>query len=118
MKPRKQTHGVKMKVGKTQKRILMLIDAEKCDAIDDNQLLADGVTLNNVTATRLIYKYIPYFLKEYEGMPKLYQFSLDGIMVEKASPLWIANNIDITEAAQIFTDGLKENELQEDEKKN
>ena len=107
-----------MKVGKTQKRIMMLIEAEKCDAIDKGKVLEDGVTIDNVTATNLIYKYIPYFLKEYEGMPPLYKLNLNGIEVEQASPLWIANNIDIVEASKIFQEGIEANTLQVDEKKN
>ena len=111
-------HGKKMKIGKTQKRIMTFLTADQMDFIDRGELQVDGAHLSHSASTKLIYKYLPYFLKEADGMPPLFQFELDGICVEKASPVWIAENIDGEKAAELFLEGREFNTVSEDEKKN
>ena len=107
-----------MKVGHTQKRIITMLIADLMDAIDNGETQSDGVSLTNSASTRIIYKYLPYFLKEAEGLPPLFQYSLDGINVEKASPIWIAENLDGETAAKLFLEGREINSVSEEEKKN
>ena len=107
-----------MKVGKTQKRIMTKLVSDQMDFIDSGEVMSDGETLNNKASTILIYRYLPYFVKSGEGMPDLFMEDLDGIPIEKCSPLWIANKLEPDVVATLFEEGIKANRLQEDEKKN
>lgn len=99
-----------MKVGKTQKRIMAMIASEYIDVINDGKV-------SRKNQCRIAYQFVPFFLKQYKGMPKPQRIDLDGISVESADSEWIADNINLKEIIDIFSDGCDKNKVSEEEKK-
>ena len=93
------------------------IKADFQTAIDRGETNKDG-DLSIEAITKIAYRYAPFFLIEYDGMPPAQMVDYEGVPVRMASPEWIAENIDLEDIMIIFQQGFEKNQLSEKEKKN
>ena len=85
-------------------------------AIDTGEIDSEG-NVSVAAITKIAYRYAPFFLEEYDGMPKPAMVEYEGVPVRMAPAEWIAENIDFEDIMIIFKEGFAKNQLSEVEKK-
>jgi hypothetical protein len=68
--------------------------------------------------TRTAYKLLPFVLESCEGMPAPTHCEYDGIPMQRVSPTWVSENIDLETAVTLMNAARETSEISEGERKN